>query len=69
MLANRGLNGIDGTVSTALGAAQSFKQTVMVTGDLTLLHDLNSLVLQGEMLLREQPRLAKAQHRYRALEQ
>ena len=53
VLANRGLNGIDGTVSTALGAAQSFKQTVMVTGDLTLLHDLNSLALQGEMLLRE----------------
>lgn len=53
VLANRGLNGIDGTVSTALGAAQSFKQTVMLTGDLTLLHDLNSLALQGEMLLRE----------------
>ena len=53
VLANRGLNGIDGTVSTALGAAQNFKQTVLVTGDLTLLHDLNSLALQGEMLLRE----------------
>lgn len=53
VLANRGLNGIDGTVSTALGAAQNFKQTVLVTGDLTMLHDLNSLALQGEMLLRE----------------
>lgn len=53
VLANRGLNGIDGTVSTALGAAQNFKQIVMLTGDLTLLHDLNSLALQGEMLLRE----------------
>lgn len=53
VLANRGLNGIDGTVSTAIGAAQSFKQTVLITGDLTLLHDLNSLALQGEMLLRE----------------
>lgn len=53
VLANRGLNGIDGTVSTALGAAQSFKQTVMVTGDLTMLHDLNALALQGEMQLRE----------------
>lgn len=53
VLANRGLNGIDGTVSTALGAAQSFEQTVLVTGDLTMLHDLNALALQGEMLLRE----------------
>lgn len=53
VLANRGLNGIDGTVSTALGAAQNFKQTVLVTGDLTMLHDLNALALQGEMLLRE----------------
>ena len=53
VLANRGLNGIDGTISTALGAAQNFKQTVLVTGDLTMLHDLNSLALQGEMLLRE----------------
>ena len=53
VLANRGLNGIDGTVSTALGAAQNFEQTVMITGDLTMLHDLNALALQGEMQLRE----------------
>ena len=53
VLANRGLNGIDGTVSSALGAAQEFEQTVFLTGDLTLLHDLNALALQGEMLLRE----------------
>ena len=53
VLANRGLNGIDGTVSSALGAAQEFKQTVFLTGDLTLLHDLNALALQGEMALQE----------------
>ena len=38
VLCNRGLNGIDGTVSTALGAAQHFEQTTLLTGDLTLLH-------------------------------
>lgn len=52
VLANRGLNGIDGTTSTALGAAQAFAQTAFVTGDLTFLHDLNALALQGEMALR-----------------
>ncbi|HIS40500.1 MAG TPA: 2-succinyl-5-enolpyruvyl-6-hydroxy-3-cyclohexene-1-carboxylic-acid synthase [Candidatus Aphodovivens avistercoris] len=54
VLANRGQNGIDGTVSTALGAAQQFAQTTFVTGDLTLLHDLNALALQNE-LMRNQP--------------
>ena len=52
VLANRGLNGIDGTLSTAFGAAQAFNQTVCLTGDLTLLHDLNSLALQHEMDIR-----------------
>ena len=51
VLCNRGLNGIDGTVSTALGAAQHFAQTTLVTGDLTLLHDLNALALQRELRL------------------
>lgn len=50
MLCNRGLNGIDGTVSSALGAAQSYAQTTLVTGDLTMLHDLNALALQAELL-------------------
>lgn len=53
VLCNRGLNGIDGTLSTAFGAAQHFDQTVLLVGDITALHDLNALVLQGEMSLRE----------------
>ena len=53
VLANRGLNGIDGTLSSAIGAAQEYEQTVLLTGDLSLLHDLNAFALQGEMELRE----------------
>ena len=53
VLCNRGLNGIDGTLSTAFGAAQHFDQTVVLVGDITTLHDMNALALQGEMLLRE----------------
>ncbi len=49
VLCNRGLNGIDGTVSSALGAAQHFAQTTLLTGDLTMLHDLNALALQREL--------------------
>ena len=43
VLCNRGLNGIDGTVSTALGVAQHFEQTTFLTGDFTLQHDLGDL--------------------------
>lgn len=50
VLANRGQNGIDGVVSTALGAAQHFVQTTFLTGDFTLLHDLNALALQREVV-------------------
>ena len=49
VMANRGQNGIDGTLSTAIGAAQHFAQTTFVTGDLTLQHDLNALALQHEL--------------------
>lgn len=48
LLANRGLNGIDGTVSSALGAAQIYDHTTLIVGDLSLLHDLNALALQAE---------------------
>lgn len=50
LLCNRGLNGIDGTVSSALGAAQHFSQATLLTGDLTLLHDLNALALHRELI-------------------
>ena len=54
VLANRGLNGIDGTVSTALGASRCFGRTTLITGDLTMLHDLNSLALQRELRVQRQ---------------
>lgn len=44
ILANRGANGIDGTVSTALGAALYSKPLFLVLGDLTFFHDLNGLI-------------------------
>jgi 2-succinyl-5-enolpyruvyl-6-hydroxy-3-cyclohexene-1-carboxylate synthase len=45
ILANRGANGIDGVVSSALGAAVVHPgPVVLVVGDLSFLHDLNALV-------------------------
>ena len=45
--ANRGLAGIDGTVSTAIGLAQSGSQVRAIIGDLTLLHDVGGMNISG----------------------
>lgn len=48
-LCNRGANGIDGTLSTALGAAHgSSRPAVLLTGDLALLHDTNGFLLRAK---------------------
>jgi len=42
--ANRGLAGIDGNISTALGIASQRKSTVALLGDLSFLHDITGLI-------------------------
>lgn len=45
IFANRGANGIDGTVSTALGVGAAKKEPLfLVLGDLTFFHDMNGLI-------------------------
>jgi len=43
---NRGANGIDGSLSTALGIAHRQAPSIMLTGDLALLHDTNGFLLR-----------------------
>lgn len=47
--ANRGLAGIDGNISTALGIASQRQSTVAVLGDLSFLHDITGLI-HGEQI-------------------
>lgn len=44
---NRGANGIDGTLSTALGIAHYHQSSILLTGDLALLHDTNGFLLRN----------------------
>ncbi|MBD2296870.1 2-succinyl-5-enolpyruvyl-6-hydroxy-3-cyclohexene-1-carboxylic-acid synthase [Anabaena sphaerica FACHB-251] len=47
---NRGANGIDGTLSTALGIAHYQQSSVMLTGDLALLHDTNGFLIRNKFI-------------------
>ncbi|MGI0485098.1 2-succinyl-5-enolpyruvyl-6-hydroxy-3-cyclohexene-1-carboxylic-acid synthase [Pantanalinema rosaneae CENA516] len=47
---NRGANGIDGSLSTALGIAHHQASSVMLTGDLALLHDTNGFLLRQQFV-------------------
>ncbi|ARV61815.1 2-succinyl-5-enolpyruvyl-6-hydroxy-3-cyclohexene-1-carboxylic-acid synthase [Nostocales cyanobacterium HT-58-2] len=47
---NRGANGIDGTLSTALGIAHRQQSSVMLTGDLALLHDTNGFLMRNKFV-------------------
>ncbi len=46
---NRGANGIDGTLSTALGIAHGNRPAVLLTGDLALLHDTNGFLSAAKL--------------------
>lgn len=45
LYANRGVSGIDGTLSSAIGVAATGKKVTLLIGDLSFYHDLNSLFI------------------------
>lgn len=50
--ANRGANGIDGVVSTAMGMSSTTNhRSILLTGDLTLFHDMNGLMMARQYQL------------------
>lgn len=54
VFSNRGLAGIDGTVSTAIGLAQAGHDVRALLGDLTLIHEISGLNLTGLQTLNVQ---------------
>ena len=48
-IGNRGVNGIDGNLATALGLAHGGAPAVCLVGDLAFLHDYSALLLAGQM--------------------
>lgn len=52
VFANRGLAGIDGNVSTAVGIASQRSGTVAIMGDLSFLHDITAFVGSSDVDLR-----------------
>lgn len=47
---NRGANGIDGITSTALGIAHHQQSSILLTGDLALLHDTNGFLIKHKFI-------------------
>ena len=43
-VANRGANGIDGVVSTAMGMSAAEGDVLLVLGDVSFYHDMNGLL-------------------------
>jgi 2-succinyl-5-enolpyruvyl-6-hydroxy-3-cyclohexene-1-carboxylate synthase len=51
LFGNRGVNGIDGTLGTAMGLAHQAEQpTFLLTGELAFLHDSNALLFNKQLL-------------------